>query len=1058
MQDTDSDTVSEVYGGPLDEDPRTTGATIRYLLPYPLASLYHLLLVQHRPSLRYGHALRLMDGVVRFLALVTLADALGHQTDAKKVEKWLSMIRRPSMGKLDGLMRSNIALLDKAGGPFVAELTGLLDDQWNSAFETIRRARNEYAHHDYAKPDRQAEVDFKALKPALRHILRRIQFLRHYRLGTAHTPRTAGSGIYLNYWRGCRGQEEESAFTPLKASLMFPEDTVMLLDVRRDQGLIVSPFFHRMSEMERGYMAWFDGYSNGLAHYAHPLLKWKKQRKLSDPNDPLSAGVSIDQWRARALAWHKPLVLGLDDASRKHLCDLNQPTDLGADFKVVGRLGEGAMGTVWEVKSVHMRHSTALKVLKSTHLKSENQIRRLRREADLLRQWSHPGIVRVHSFGFDDKRHPWVEMELLDGETLAQRMKREGPLSVGAMEVLLNEVLDALQFVHARGVLHRDIKPSNIMLTQDGAKLIDFGIAKVADGTQLTDTMSAMGTATYMAPEQWNGETTEQSDVFAVGRLIYAGLTGKHPPISASLSAEMIPIDAERLLPIYQRATADDPGERFKSAADMKDALSAVAETTNSMNSSSESSQVVEPMVATVRLDDGDLPPPHQTQEEGTPSKVSTSTASLLRNMVKDGRAVMAVVWTWGVVVLLGGTVAVYDAVYDGGLKEFWARYNDDYLIVADTAPVGINLELAETSALDAHLEESLGVEVFWRPVSSWKEDWSPGDIEEALEVLKGPRQLSMNTLLETGEVDAVVLSLEASMRRADTRYAQFVGAFGFQNAVLVVREGLMPEPKTPEDLFGKKWCYEGGYQSSLYYLTRAYFRDVVGIDPDAELSTGGSTQPLRSLSVGECDFAVVSRVLFAQSKWAKGMRILAPVGRVPTQLMFAGTFEGKERAAKFQSALNSYSPPEEMKPGGRVLRGDFFGSFEDFDLSKYRAMVNREKGYSASAEANGPINFDLIPVRLLFRGPYGDHPVADLIFRMENEDDGSLVRGTAIFRDRLTPGVWTILAMAPGFNDFNDRFTVSEGQPVDREFVLTPKFSPAQVRDEPSGNARTPL
>ncbi|MDP6945100.1 MAG: serine/threonine-protein kinase, partial [Myxococcota bacterium] len=492
-------------------DPRTTGMTARYLLPYPIAALYQLYRVQHRPGLRYGKLLRLAEGIVEFLAHMSLADALGQPPSDKQVDKWLGKVDRPGMGTRHGLLRSTTKYLASCESPFVPELVTLIDAEWDAAYETLSALRNRFAHVEYGLDDKQAKAPLEELQGAVRVMLRKVQFLRHYHLGTNRDPKRSGEA-FVNHWVGSRGQEEEVAAVQLRASVMLPEDVALLLDPRRDRAMVLTPFFHRALERTTGHMLVLEGFSSedesrGHVTYGHPVLpSVGGVRAIADPHDTDATGLTRDEYRARIQGWHTPVTMGLDEASQKALTEPLGTASFEDHFEVIGPIGKGAMGTVYEVENRHMRKRTALKVLNAEHLKSEGQLRRFRREAEVLFKMEHPGIVRVHNMGVGSDNAPYIEMELLTGETLAERVARDGALSPEELEPLLLTLLDALSYVHDQGYLHRDIKPSNIMLTGGIAKLIDFGIAKVEGGTKLTETMSAMGTLNYMAPEQWSHE------------------------------------------------------------------------------------------------------------------------------------------------------------------------------------------------------------------------------------------------------------------------------------------------------------------------------------------------------------------------------------------------------------------------------------------------------------------------------------------------------------------------------------------------------------------------
>lgn len=221
---------------------------------------------------------------------------------------------------------------------------------------------------------------------------------------------------------------------------------------------------------------------------------------------------------------------------------------VGGRYPVVGLLGRGGMGAVYRAVQEPLGRIVALKLIRPEALVSHDdgdqtspQRRRFFREAQAIAALSHPGIVGLYDYGEDPDGLIFMVMELIDGPTLRQALKAGGPLAVGRAVELTVQVLEALAHAHTVGVVHRDLKPGNIMLAQAGTpfervKILDFGVAKVfaadaalADITQ-GGSATALGTPRYMAPEQIvNGPVSPRTDLYSVGILLYALLTGKPP-------------------------------------------------------------------------------------------------------------------------------------------------------------------------------------------------------------------------------------------------------------------------------------------------------------------------------------------------------------------------------------------------------------------------------------------------------------------------------------------------------------------------------------------------
>jgi serine/threonine-protein kinase len=252
-------------------------------------------------------------------------------------------------------------------------------------------------------------------------------------------------------------------------------------------------------------------------------------------------------------------------------------------------LGRGGMATVYLARDIKHQRQVAVKVLHpelAAGLGTERFLREIRIEAGL----QHPHILPLHDSGEVDGFLYYV-MPYVEGESLRDRLTREGRLSVSETLRLGGDVADALHYAHERGVVHRDIKPENILLSGGHALVADFGIAKaveVAGDSRLTETGWGMGTPAYMSPEQIVGDAVDpRSDVYGLGCVLYEMLTG-HPPFPAATARAVFarhqldpppPISADRTdVPEHvdqalQRALAKEPGGRFATTAELLEAL-----------------------------------------------------------------------------------------------------------------------------------------------------------------------------------------------------------------------------------------------------------------------------------------------------------------------------------------------------------------------------------------------------------------------------------------------------------------------------------------------------
>ncbi len=217
--------------------------------------------------------------------------------------------------------------------------------------------------------------------------------------------------------------------------------------------------------------------------------------------------------------------------------DLHEGDVLDGKYRIVAPIGRGGMGAVYSAVRLSLGDTVAVKLLLPTHDQEVNRARFLR-EAKAAARIRHPSVVQVFDYGNPEGAPPYIVMELLEGPTLAELIQQTGPLPADRALGILADMCAAVEAGHRRGVVHRDLKPNNVILarTDDGGellKVLDFGIASVAglsDATTLTGPGTLLGTCFYMAPEQvMGGVAGPESDVFALGILLYEMVTGKRP-------------------------------------------------------------------------------------------------------------------------------------------------------------------------------------------------------------------------------------------------------------------------------------------------------------------------------------------------------------------------------------------------------------------------------------------------------------------------------------------------------------------------------------------------
>jgi len=274
-------------------------------------------------------------------------------------------------------------------------------------------------------------------------------------------------------------------------------------------------------------------------------------------------------------------------------------------YEILSAVGAGGMGEVYRAKDTRLDRIVAIKILPDRHASKPELRERFEREAKTISSLNHPHICTLYDVGHQDGTD-FLVMEYLEGETLAARLAK-GPLPLDQVLKYAIEIADALDKAHRKGITHRDLKPGNIMLTKSGAKLLDFGLAKLRQGAasqiplserptaddSITAQGTILGTLQYMAPEQVEGgEVDSRTDIFAFGVVVYEMATGKKafegksqasvigailkddpPPISS-----LQPMTPPQLDRVVKKCLAKEPDDRWQSAKDLTDGLKWIAE------------------------------------------------------------------------------------------------------------------------------------------------------------------------------------------------------------------------------------------------------------------------------------------------------------------------------------------------------------------------------------------------------------------------------------------------------------------------------------------------
>jgi serine/threonine protein kinase/tetratricopeptide (TPR) repeat protein len=268
-------------------------------------------------------------------------------------------------------------------------------------------------------------------------------------------------------------------------------------------------------------------------------------------------------------------------------------------YRITAQLGSGGMGVVYEAEDVNLGRHVALKFLPPDLAQNEALLQRFQREARAASALNHPNICTIHGIEQHESQ-PFIAMELLDGEALSERIRR-GPLDVATVLSVGIELADALESAHSKGIVHRDLKPANIFVTSRGiAKILDFGLAKIdlregpdslsqtAVRDELTSAGTAVGTVSYMSPEQARGQVTDaRTDLFSLGTVLYQLATGTMPfqgetsavifdailnrdPAPMTQVNGAVPAELQR---IVGQALEKDRDLRFQTATELKTAL-----------------------------------------------------------------------------------------------------------------------------------------------------------------------------------------------------------------------------------------------------------------------------------------------------------------------------------------------------------------------------------------------------------------------------------------------------------------------------------------------------
>jgi serine/threonine protein kinase len=270
---------------------------------------------------------------------------------------------------------------------------------------------------------------------------------------------------------------------------------------------------------------------------------------------------------------------------------MSPPTEVAGRYLIERRLGAGGMSTVFQARDTVLERPVAVKLLAEHLADDEAFVYRFQREALSAARLQHPNIVQVFDSGQDpnSERH-YIVMEYVDGPSAADLLRERKQLDLDETVALVRDACHGLDYAHRAGVVHRDVKPGNLLFAEEMGitKLADFGIAKAAEQTRITQVGSVLGTAAYLSPEQARGdEAGPASDIYSLGVCAYQFLTGRLPHEYASLTELALKQQQDPVAPItdyrpevpreldeaVRVALERDPEARYRSALEMAEAI-----------------------------------------------------------------------------------------------------------------------------------------------------------------------------------------------------------------------------------------------------------------------------------------------------------------------------------------------------------------------------------------------------------------------------------------------------------------------------------------------------
>jgi eukaryotic-like serine/threonine-protein kinase len=358
------------------------------------------------------------------------------------------------------------------------------------------------------------------------------------------------------------------------------------------------------------------------------------------------------------------------------------PSKTIGQYRILRKIGSGGMGAVYLGEHVLLGRVAAIKVLLSPASTHPDVVERFFDEARATSSVSDPGVVQVFDFGYHVDGTAYIVMEYLEGESLASRLARRGRLAPSDALRIARQAATALHAAHQRGIVHRDLKPDNIYLVRDGeaqggerAKVLDFGIAKLADGSgarAMTESGATLGTPVYMSPEQCRAprRVDPRSDIYSLGCVLFQMLTGRTPfggdrgeVIAAHLgdpapaASTIVPELPNVVDVLLRRCLGKSPDDRYPSMAAVARAIEVVLATIAEPGTASSAPG------ASDAAPSSDAAPPSDAEVAffATPAPATPNADQTLTPPPRRGRSAL---WSAGAILLAGGAVAVVVAVW----------------------------------------------------------------------------------------------------------------------------------------------------------------------------------------------------------------------------------------------------------------------------------------------------------------------------------------------------------------------------------------------------------